>query len=85
MEEIRGNKKIHYFWPQVLQEENIGVKQEILDYVKTLEYIRVKQDNGSVSKNYDVLDDEIFKDLKEIIIDRTKFYLQDLYSQNPFE
>tara|TARA_B100001063_G_C16749732_1_gene549564 strand:- start:199 stop:828 length:630 start_codon:yes stop_codon:yes gene_type:complete len=85
MEEIRGNKKIHYFWPQVLQEENIGVKQELLDYVKTLEYIRVKQDNGSVSKNHDILDDEIFKELKETIIDRTKFYLQDLYSQNPFE
>jgi len=85
MNEQKGNKKIHYMWPVVLQEENIGVRQEYIDYVKGIDYKRVKQDNGSCSTDYDLLDNEVFKDLKETIINRSEFYLQDLFSQKKLE
>lgn len=85
MHEQKGNKTIHYMWPVVVQEENIGIKQEYVNFVENIEYERTKQDNGWSSIDYDLLNKEVFKDIKKTIIDRSEYYLQHIWSQKKHE
>jgi len=85
MIENKDNKNIHFLWPTVFLEENIGVKKEYLSYVKKLNYHRLSTDNGWCTKDYDLLDHKIFKELKNKIILNAKYYLQNIFLQKDYK
>jgi len=68
-------KTVTHLWSVPVYETNITVAENLVDYVKNSQYERVFAENGSMSKNLNVLDDNI--DLKNKIENEIKKFLNE--------
>jgi len=59
--------KIHNLWPIPVYENNFEVDSKWLNYVKDITYERVESDNGDISVDRNLLDNNILNGLKEKI------------------
>ena len=58
-------------------ETKLDIKPEWIEFIKNIDYKRNKLNNGYVSKNYEVLEEEQLKSLKENINNVIKKYTED--------
>jgi uncharacterized protein (TIGR02466 family) len=66
-------------------DDNSLITKELVDFVKSITYIRVKppNDNGFISEDTYILNNPVFNDIKNHIINTLKEYVVDIYGYNP--
>jgi uncharacterized protein (TIGR02466 family) len=65
-------------FPTALYHTNISVEENFQQDIENLEYLRVKNDNGFISKNYHLLENASYANFKKNLLDHTKTYLYDI-------
>lgn len=65
-------------FPTALYHTNIPVDDNFQNEIKNLEYLRVKNDNGFISKNYRLLEDADYINFKKEIMVHVRTYLFDI-------
>ena len=69
--------KLNPIFAEAILETKLDVKLEWIDFVKNIEYKRNTSNNGHVSKNFEILEEEKLSLLKENINNIIKKYTED--------
>jgi uncharacterized protein (TIGR02466 family) len=69
------NYNLKLLFPTPVLETNIEVSKDVLEYVKSLEYIRTECNNANISKSMDVLNHTIMQNVSDLIDQSVKHYV----------